>query len=158
MFLSPATSASSLSFVRSWVARILIWGIDILYFTAILGIFLLAIHVIGTVFYHLSLSHQSTYAILLTVLNPILLLIMLAELLYTIASAIETHMVPLRQLIALLWMALVRHAVIMTQTAPSLATPNAAATLAGLMVLSLWLGKWTHHHQTSTSWDPPEVQ
>ena len=142
MFDSSATPISPVSPVRPWISRILIWGIDILYLLAVLSIFLLAGHVTDTVAQRLRLSHQSPYAVLLTVLDPILLLMMLAELLHTIGSAVETHRIPHRQLMALLWMALLRHAVVMTQTAPSLATPNAAATLAGLIVLGIWLGRW----------------
>ncbi|MCL4493484.1 MAG: phosphate-starvation-inducible PsiE family protein [Firmicutes bacterium] len=145
MFLFQATLTSSRSPVHPWISRILIWGIDILYLLAVLSIFLLAGHVVAAIALRLSLSHRSTYTVLLTALDPILLLVMLAELLHTIAVATQTHRLPKEQLMALLWMALLRHAVVLTQTAPSLATPNAAATLGGLIVLTTLLGKRRRH-------------
>ena len=141
MFLSPITSAPPLSFIRCWVYRLLIWTIDLLYLIVILSILFLAMHILGSVLYDLSLFGHSAYTVLLVVLNSILFLLMLTELLYSMALALKTHMVPKEQLVALLWMALVRHGVVMTQTAHSLATPNGAATIAGLIVLGVWLDK-----------------
>ncbi len=104
-------------------------------------------HILGSVLYDLSLFGHSAYTVLLVVLNSILFLLMLTELLYSMALALKTHMVPKEQLVALLWMALVRHGVVMTQTAHSLATPNGAATIVGLIVLGVWLDKKRQHNK-----------
>jgi uncharacterized membrane protein (DUF373 family) len=92
---------------RPWVIRLLTWGTDALYILAILA-----------------------------VLDPILLLIMLAELLHTLTLTIQTHHLPLKPLLALVWIALIRHGVVLAALAASLATANAAATLAGIVILS----------------------
>ena len=64
----------------------------------------------------------------------------LAELLHTLSLTIRTHHLPLRPLLALVFMALVRHAVVLT-AAPSLATANTAATFVLLVGLGLLLAK-----------------
>ncbi|WP_020374201.1 phosphate-starvation-inducible PsiE family protein [Sulfobacillus thermosulfidooxidans] len=129
MVLSEATPLHSGSPIRPLVLRMLLWGIDMLYLLAVFSVLWLAIHVISTLAQRL--MAPSPYGVLLTVLDPILLMMMLAELLHTIVVAFGTHRLPRQQLLALLWMALLRHAVVMTQTASSIATPNAAATNIG---------------------------
>lgn len=163
MFLSEATPLHSGSPIRPLVSRILLWGIDMLYLLAVLSVLWLAIHVISTVAQRLSMA-PSPYDVLLTVLDPILLMMMLAELLHTIVVAFGTHRLPRQQLLALLWMALLRHAVVMTQTSLSIATPNAAATLSGLIILSMFLSDGPLHAlstshavdaSVTSSCDPP---
>lgn len=75
---------------------------------------------------------------LLTLMDPLLMLMMLAELLHTIALTLRTRHLPLRPLLALVFIAVLRHAVVLASTA-SIASIDAGATLTGLIVLSLLL-------------------
>ncbi len=80
------------------------------------------------------------YPHVLSLLDPVLFLMVLAELLHTLCLTIRTHHLPLRPLLALVFMALVRHAIVLT-VGSSLATPDAAATMVGLVILVVLLGR-----------------
>ncbi|PSR25545.1 MAG: hypothetical protein C7B43_16700 [Sulfobacillus benefaciens] len=119
---------------RPWVIRLLQWSTDALYGLGVLSILGVAVHVMAVI--GGLLIRPISYTALLTVLDPVLLLVMLAELLHTMTLAIQTHHLPLKPVLALLWLALVRHGVVMAATASSLATATAGATLGGVVVLS----------------------
>ena len=129
---------SLVSPTRPWVIRLLQWSTDALYGLGVLSILAVAVHVVAVIV-HLLWMRSPSYAQLLTALDPILLLVMLAELVHTMTLAIQTHHLPLKPVLALLWLALVRHGVVMAATVSSLATANAGSTLGGIVVLSVLL-------------------
>ena len=136
--MADSNVAVSRSPPRPWVIRLLQWSTDALYGLGVLGILAMAGHV-GGVIVHLLWEQSPSYSQLLTALDPLLLLVMLAELVHTMTLAIQTHHLPLKPVLALLWLALVRHGVVLATTAASLATANAGATLGGIVMLSILL-------------------
>ncbi len=118
------------------------WGASLLYGLSVLFVFGLAIR--ATAYLGDHLVNAETYSGILTLLDPVMFLMMLAELLHTLALTIRTHHLPLRPLLALIFMALVRHAVVLASTA-SLATMGAAATALGIVLLTVLLIKIPSH-------------
>ena len=118
------------------------WGSILLYGLSVLFVFGLAIHTTVYLGYHLVFTQ--TYAGILTLLDPVMFLMMLAELLHTLALAIRTHHLPLRPLLTVIFMAVIRHAMVLASTS-SLATADAAATAVGIVLLIGLLLKIPNH-------------
>ncbi len=118
------------------------WSAASLYLIAVLFVIALAIRTVGWMISHLVLSWS--YSGVLTLLDPLLFLLMLAELLHTLAITLKTHHLPLRPLLALIFMALLRHGVVLASTT-HLNTGNAFATLIGLLIFTVLLEKVPSH-------------
>lgn len=73
-------------------------------------------------------------------LDPILLLVVLAELLHTLALTLKTHHLPFRPVMAVVFMALVRHAVVLVTTGP-FASADGVLTLLALAGFSVLLSR-----------------
>jgi hypothetical protein len=117
------------------------WSTDALYGLGLLGILGVAAHIVWLLIR--LLGHSVSYATLLTALDPLMLLLMLAELLHIMTLAIHTHHLPLKPVLALIWLAFVRHGVVLATTASPLATANAAATFGGVVLFTVLLA-WLH--------------
>lgn len=128
---------STLHRARHSLDQVIEWIASALYALAVLAALALATR---TAIYFAFRVLGAGYPQILLLLDPVLFLMMLAELLHTLSMAIRTHHLPLRPLVALVFMALVRHAVVLT-AASSLATPDAAATMVGLVILVVLLGR-----------------
>lgn len=126
---------------RPWILHLLHWSTDALYGLGILGILGVAVHIVWLLIR--LLEHSVSYATLLTALDPLMLLLMLAELLHIMALAIQTHHLPLKPVLALIWLAFARHGVVLATTASSLATANTAATFGGVVLFTMLLA-WLH--------------
>ena len=127
-----------LNTLRKTITRLVEWGAGALYLLTMLFVLVLAALLTKDLIQHL--VHATSYASLVSLLNPMLTIMMLAELLHTIAWAIRTHHLPLRPLLALVFIAILRHAVVMASTS-SLDSRDALATLIGLVALSILLAK-----------------
>ncbi len=134
----PRTVMPHLNTLRKAITRLVEWGAGALYLLTMLFVLVLAGLLAKGVILHL--VRATSYASLVSLLNPVLTIMMLAELLHTIAWAIRTHHLPLRPLLALVFIAILRHAVVMASTT-RLDSRDALATLIGLVVLSLLLAK-----------------
>lgn len=128
--------------VRHTIDRLVEWGAGALYLLTVL----LVLGVSGRLAAHLipALARARSSVALMGLLDPILLLMMLAELLHTVALTLKTHHLPLRPLMALVFMAVLRHTVVLTSTG-SLASVDAAMSLGGLVALSLLLWRLPNH-------------
>lgn len=122
--------------LRQTITRLVEWGAGAVYLMTVLFVLALAGLLANQLIHQLLRAH--TTQALIGLLDPLLILMMLAELLHTIALVIRTHHLPLKPLLALVFMAVLRHGVVLASTAP-LASWDAAATLIGLIVLSLIL-------------------
>lgn len=129
--------------MRPLVNRLTRWGVDAVYLLTVIAVLALA----GRVVYSIIeiLWHAPSYSAIVDVLDPLLFLLMLAELLHTILMALQTHHLPLRPLLALVLMAVLRHGVVLASTS-ALDTWNAAATLGGLFALTGLLAKLSSHN------------
>ncbi|MCL5116335.1 MAG: phosphate-starvation-inducible PsiE family protein [Firmicutes bacterium] len=127
-----------LNSLRSTITRLVEWGAGGLYLLTMLFVLVVAALLAKDLILHL--LRATSYASLVSLLNPLLTIMMLAELLHTIALAIRTHHLPLRPLLALVFIAILRHAVVMASTT-RLDTRDALATLIGLVVLSILMVK-----------------
>lgn len=77
-----------------------------------------------------------TYAHVLTLLDPLLLLLMLAELLHSLSLALSTHHLPLKPFLALLWLAAVRRLLVVITTATTFPLVTIGPLFVGLLILS----------------------
>lgn len=77
-----------------------------------------------------------SYAHLLTLLDPVLLLLMLAELLHSVSLALSTHHLPLKPFLALLWLATVRRLLVLITTASTFPLATIGPLFVGLLILS----------------------
>ena len=127
-----------LNTLRHTITRLVEWGAGTLYLLTMLFVLALAVLLAKNLIHHL--VNAASYSSLVNLLNPVLTIMMLAELLHTIAWAIRTHHLPLRPLLALVFIAVLRHAVVMASTT-RLDSRDALATLIGLVVLSILLAK-----------------
>lgn len=118
------------------INRLVEWAVGALYLLTVLFVLALAGKMALAVLHRLMLA--ATPAAIIRLLDPLLVLMMLAELLHTVALVLQTHHLPLRPLLALVFMAVLRHAVVLASTM-TLASVNAAATLAGLVILTVLL-------------------
>ena len=98
--MTPMPTASPM---RQVVNRITSWAVDGVYLLTVVCVLALAVRVVASIVR--ILWHAPSYAAILAVLDPLLFLLMLAELLHTIALALQTHHLPLRPLLALVLMA-----------------------------------------------------
>lgn len=137
--MTPMPTASPM---RQVVNRITSWAVDGVYLLTVVCVLALAVRVVASIVR--ILWHAPSYAAILAVLDPLLFLLMLAELLHTIALALQTHHLPLRPLLALVLMAVLRHGVVLASTS-ALDTWNAGATLFGLFALSGLLARISAH-------------
>lgn len=110
------------------------WGSILLYALAVLFVFGLAVRTTGYLGHRL-VSLQ-TYSGILTLLESVMFLMMLAALLHPLALAIRTLPLPLRSLRTLIFIAVIRNAVVRASTAP-LPTAGAAVGIAVLIGLLL---------------------
>ncbi|WP_053959534.1 phosphate-starvation-inducible PsiE family protein [Sulfobacillus thermosulfidooxidans] len=124
--------------IRHVVNRLIIWGADGVYFLTVLCVLALSIRVVAGI--TKILWFAPSYAAMLSALDPLLLLLMLAELLHTVALTLQNHHLPLRPLLALIFIAVLRHGVVLASTM-SLASWNAGATLLGILALSFLLAQ-----------------
>ena len=136
--LPKTQQSSSPSGLHNILNHLLPWSIASLYIAAVLGVLALAwqtVHTIVSLF-----IAADSYPAILQLLDPILLLLLLAELLNTLTITLQSHHLPLRPLVALIFVALLRHGVILISTT-TLATSNALATLIGIIVFAVLLQK-----------------
>ncbi len=130
--------------IRQWVNHLIDWGADGLYLLTVLCVLALSFRIVSNIIR--ILWRDPSYMEILSVLDPLLLLLMLAELLHTVALTLRTHHLPLRPLMALAFMAVLRHGVVLASTV-SLASWNACATLLGLLALGTLLARLPAHNE-----------
>ncbi|MCL4318343.1 MAG: phosphate-starvation-inducible PsiE family protein [Firmicutes bacterium] len=127
---------STASPMRRLVQRVISWSADGLYLLTVISVIALAVRVMAAVIHKIVVL--KAYPAPLASLDPILTLLMLAELLHTVVLTLQTRHLPIKPLLALVWIALLRHGVVLATTT-SLASANAVVTLLGVVVLSIVL-------------------
>ncbi|PSR29378.1 MAG: hypothetical protein C7B43_08535 [Sulfobacillus benefaciens] len=126
----------SASPMRRLVQRVIKWSADGLYLLTVMSVLALAVRVVTVIAHKIMATHP--YPAVLSSLDPILTLLMLAELLHTVVLTFKTRHLPVKPLLALVWIALLRHGVVLATTT-SLASANAVVTLVSVVILSVVL-------------------
>ncbi len=127
---------STASPMRQLVHRVINWSVDGLYLLTVMSVLALAVRVIAAIIHKILVV--GAYPAPLSSLDPILTLLMLAELLHTVVLTLQTRHLPIKPLLALVWIALLRHGVVLATTT-SLASSNAIVTLCGVVSLGVVL-------------------
>ncbi|WP_053958116.1 phosphate-starvation-inducible PsiE family protein [Sulfobacillus thermosulfidooxidans] len=131
---SPSTTPSLQSRLLVWLQR----STDGLFGLVLVGVWLMAFVVIGLMV--VSVWHGPlTYGHLIGLLDPLLFLLMLGELVHTLHLALQTHHLPLKPFIALLWLAVIRRLLVVITTATSWNLTTLGLLVAGLLILSAML-------------------
>lgn len=74
---------------------------------------------------------------LIAVLNPVLYLVMLAELVHILLLSIKTHHITIKPMLALIWIALIRHTLVNISIEGSVYNWDVAVSIVWILILTI---------------------